>query len=182
MIKDILKLSQIIAELKEQATNISIPTLTTDQLINLAIADGGKVCGGYACAHFHNKPKSADIDIYFKDHNKYIKHYAYAQTHDKIDICLYNEHPTEYHDISPSMIVFNPAQNPQYEITEQAQKTYDTKIITINHQNLVNPERTLERIIKYCNKYSMLCKEADLICLCMMINVNWTKHQILSGS
>jgi hypothetical protein len=181
MISQIVKLGARIDALKARTPEAEASTLPTPELLKMMLDDGGIICGGFAVAILHRR-KSRDIDVYFKDDDKFMKYTAYCRDH-PLDVCLYEDDPTEYHDITASMVKLIPWQGTlRSEFGPGAAETYATRVMAINQHNLVAPEKTLQRVQKYCANYGLKCREADLVCLVTMLGLDVDDYQTLLGS
>jgi hypothetical protein len=130
---------------------------------------GGVISGGAALA-YHLKYKTKDFDFYFNDLDSFVRAHIEMDHNPYIDICWYFDKPHELHDISAVMV--NLYEGGKLEITEQARSALDTKIAEIYVENVIWPERTAKRLIKYNNRLGLRYLPEQIIALSSIYNLD----------
>jgi len=144
--------------------------------LKILIEMGGIISGGGALGMLYGI-KIKDIDIYFNDKKTFEEAYLLGLAQPRIDPCFYIEKPYELHDLTATMLTMNG--NGKFEISNEAQNTYDTNICHINKHNLINHKKTAERILKYNKKYGFKFKLEEIIPIFALSNVKFDKNIIL---
>jgi hypothetical protein len=128
--------------------------------INMMFTMGGVISGGAALSLIKEYPIK-DIDFYFNNELDFVKAYLLTFHNPYIDICWYFDQPHELHDMSIVMCNVHPDE--RIEITPQAQNALDTGVVDIYPKNIIWPERTAKRIMKYNKKYGVKFKKHQIL-------------------
>lgn len=120
---------------------------------------GGVISGGAAVALIYNKPIK-DVDFYFNNEQAYLEALALTHNNPRFDICWYFDQPYELHDIG---IVMCSVHRNHTVITEDAQSAMDTKVSRLFIGNIVFPDRTAKRLLKYNKRYGIKFKKSEVL-------------------
>lgn len=125
------------------------------ELFNL----GAVIAGGAAIAHLFNHNKIKDLDFWINDLEKYNQGKKYQNLN--IELIYYSTpNPYDSFDLTISQCYLN--NQGELIISPQCLKSYHTKIIKLNRNNIFYPQATLKRIYKYQNKFKMDVDQEDL--------------------
>lgn len=153
--------------IKNVASEISDTRLEQDieQLFDL----GGVISGGCALSFIHHTHKTKDVDFYFNDDVAYVKAFLYTYDNPLIDVCYYFDKPHELHDMS---LVMCNLYRDRDETTSQAKVALETNISDIYPENVIWPDRTAKRMLKYHKRIGVRFKQAQVLCLCGIYDID----------
>jgi hypothetical protein len=130
---------------------------------------GGIISGGAALA-YHLGYKTKDLDFYFNNDDAYIKAYNLVYDDDRFDICWYFDKPHELHDMS--VVMCNLYDSGYNEITSQAAEALESGMSDLYVENIIWPERTARRMLKYHNRIGINYKPEQVLALCSIYKIS----------
>lgn len=163
--------SEKVKHLRQQITPSNKQSNIVELLTSL-FDMGGIVSGGAVLSYINNKPIK-DVDFYFNDDQSYINACNIAALNRKLDICWYFDSPYELHDISYVMCTLY---KDKIFISKEAQKAFDTGISELYLDNIIYPERTAKRMLKYNSKYGVKFKLPQVLAFSSLYNI---EHSII---
>jgi hypothetical protein len=148
-------------------SEISVDRLRDD--ISFLFGLGGVISGGCALAFLHNTHRAKDVDFYFNDEVAFVK--AYLRTYDNplVDVCFYFDEPHELHDMS---LVMCNIYSDRVETTPQAQLALDSGVSELYPENVIYPDRTIMRIIKYHKRTGVRFRGEQVLFICSIFGVD----------
>lgn len=151
------KISKLIPNIKKQFSD-----LNNYQLVKLMLENNGLISGGFVTAMLMGG-ETKDIDMYFNDEDAYMWAYSVVIDNPFIDICWYKNLPIELHDISFVKTYYD---GNKIFMTVDAYNAITNLVSEIYIHNIIYPERTFNRIIKYNKRYGVKFKYEQIVALC----------------
>lgn len=153
------RVSDQVIKLRASFTPRAITAKSHEETIQALFDLGGVISGGAAVALIYNKPIK-DVDFYFNNEQAYLEALALTHNNPKFDICWYFDQPYELHDIG---IVMCSVHRNHTVITEDAQSAMNTKVSRLFIGNIVFPDRTAKRLLKYNKRYGIKFKKPEVL-------------------
>lgn len=125
---------------------------------------GGSMSGSGAISKIFTKQKVKDFDFYFNDDTAFVKAYLATYHNQYIDVCYYFDNPYELHDIGMAMCCIWP--DGTEDVSEECRNSIETKISNIFPGNVIWPERTAKRLLKYHDRYGLRYHAGQMAVFC----------------
>ena len=133
---------------------------------------GGVVSGGAVLSVIFNQ-HIKDVDVYFNNDEAYLKAVQATKNSNKFDICWYFNCPYELHDLTYVQSVMT---RDSIKISKEAKIAIDSGISDILWPNVIYPERTAKRMLKYNSKYGVKFKLPQVLAFASVYNI---EHSIV---
>lgn len=153
------RVSDQVTKLRASFKPKPITSKSHEEIIQTLFDLGGVISGGAAIALIYNKPIK-DVDFYFNNEQAYLEALALTYKNPKFDICWYFNQSYELHDIG---IVMCSVYRDHIVITEAAQLAMDSKVSSLFIENIVFPDRTATRLLKYNKRYGIKFKKSEVL-------------------
>jgi hypothetical protein len=128
---------------------------------------GGIISGGAVLSVINSKPIK-DVDIYFNNEEAYVKARYASQHTKKIDVCWYFNKPYELHDIS---YVMSTMTRDGIKTSDESKRAIDSGISELYLGNVIYPDRTAKRMMKYNKRYNVKFKLEQVLAFCSVFKI-----------
>lgn len=134
------------------------------------IESGGIVAGGAAVHRWlglDGRPR--DVDIFFRDFSSYARAHVECLRDPLVDVCLFQDDPWEFFDLDASRCAFDKdgfRNDPAFE------RAFETGVSGVRMDCVLHPGKTLERLMKYGERYGLRFPGADIVMLCVSAGVS----------
>jgi len=128
-------------------------------------------------------PKIRDFDVYFNVNKQYVFAKAMTVHNPYIDVNYYVHIPWELHDISPveaSMSRYN-MNDYIFLVSLNYEEAWRTGVGKINHNNIIWVNRTLERLLRYSERFGFKWLMSDVLALYQYNPDPDTMHKVLDS-
>ena len=120
---------------------------------------GGHVAGGAALQKWLFSPNSSDIDIFFNNCIDWVRATLAVHDNPALDICLFDSRPYEGFDLVASQCSYS---RYGWDVSPHCEQAFVTKTSNIIRENIIHPIFTLNRVVKYAERYGMKFSRSDL--------------------
>lgn len=143
--------------------------------LNALLDRGFKLSGGAMIPAMHqilgftgfSYPPIKDFDVYTNSTCNYVEARAFTVHNPFIDVCFCQRFGFELHDISlveaDLFRDINFGTDYFLIVTEECERSWHTGVGRINLMNIINPDRTIKRLMRYSKQYGVKWPISDLL-------------------